>query len=122
MQNVSKELQQQRLKDIIFLNIIVFYYPVVSIIAKFASRYEFASINFIKLYLLQVFAIGIYAILWQRAIKKFPLSLAYSNKALTIVYNMFWACLFFNEKINIQNVIGALIILIGIWVVVKDDK
>lgn len=110
------------IKDIIFLNLIILYYPFISIIAEIASGYELMSSSFIKFYILEIIAIGIYAVLWQRAIKKFPLSLAYSNKAIVIIYNMFWAYILFKEQITLNNIIGSVIILIGTWVVVRDDK
>lgn len=110
------------IKDIIFLNLIILYYPFISIIAEIASGYEIMSPSFIKFYILEIIAIGIYAVLWQRAIKKFPLSLAYSNKAIVIIYNMVWAYILFKEQITLNNIIGSVIILIGTWVVVRDDK
>ncbi|ASW42454.1 DMT family transporter [Clostridium isatidis] len=117
--NIDKK--KYNFKDIIFLNAIIFYYPIVSILAKVASQHEIFSIDFIKWYFLQLVSIGIYAILWQKAIKNFDLSFAYSNKALVIIYNLFWAAILFNETITIKNVVGSIIILIGIRVMVKDE-
>lgn len=110
------------IKDYVFLNLIILYYPIISIIAEVASNYPILSEEFIKFYTLEILAIGVYAILWQKAIKRFPLSLAYSNKALVIVYNLFWASVLFKEQITLSNIIGSIVILLGIWVVVKDDK
>lgn len=119
----SNEMENKiNIKDIIFLNLIILYYPFISIIAEIASGYELMSLSFIKFYIVEIIAIGIYAVLWQRAIKKFPLSLAYSNKAIVIIYNMFWAYILFKEQITLNNIIGSVIILIGTWVVVRDEK
>lgn len=121
MENLNVNKKKHKFKDIVFLNSIIFYYPIVSILAKIASQYDVFSINFIKWYFLQVVCIGVYAILWQKAIKNFDLSFAYSNKALVIIYNLFWASILFNETITIKNIVGSIIILVGIRVMVKDE-
>lgn len=115
------EKKSWKIKKYVLLHLLVLYYPVVSILAKFASHYEVLSLNFILIYALQLFCIGIYAVLWQRVIKNFELSVAYSTRALVVIYNMFWAYIIFCEKITFKNILGSLIILLGIWVVTKND-
>ena len=66
--------------------------------------------------------LGIYAIFWQQILKIFSLTTAFLNKAVTIVWGMIWGALFFSEEIKINMIIGAIIVLIGIVLVVKDSE
>ena len=64
--------------------------------------------------------LGIYAIFWQQILKKFTLTTAFFNKAVIVIWGMIWGTLFFKEKITLNMIIGAIIVLIGISLVVKD--
>lgn len=90
--------------------------------AKFASGYEFLSLPFIGFYGLEILFLGIYALLWQQMIKRFELSVAYVNRATTLLWAMVWAALIFKEVVTIKNVLGVVIILIGIVVVNQDEQ
>ena len=120
--NNTAKLKQNNIKHLIALQAITLYYPVISIVAKIASGYKMLSFNFIFFFGLELFSIAIYSFFWQMVIKHFKLSTAYSYRALVVIYNMFWAYVIFNETITINNIIGSVIILFGIWVVVSDDK
>ena len=78
-------------KDIICLQMVIVIFTVSSVIAKFASGQEFLSVKFIVFYGLEIVVLGIYAILWQQAIKKIDLSIAYANKAMGVLWSMIWA-------------------------------
>lgn len=65
--------------------------------------------------------LGIYAIIWQQIIKRVDISIAYANKATNIFWSMMLASLFFKEQISIKNIIGVIIIFIGVLVVNKHD-
>jgi drug/metabolite transporter (DMT)-like permease len=54
-------------------------------------------------------------------LKKFSLFVAYSSKGIVILWGLIWAVLFFQEKIKINNIIGAVIIIIGIVLVSKNE-
>ena len=66
--------------------------------------------------------LGIYAVVWQQIIKKLPLTLAYANKAVTVIWGLIWGLLFFGEKITPLKVIGAVIVITGIAVYAFSDK
>ncbi len=80
------------------------------------------SKGFILYYGLEIFILGIYAILWQQIIKKFQLTVAYVNRAVALLWSLLWSVIFFKETITLNNVVGAVIIIIGIVVVNSDDK
>ena len=54
-------------------------------------------------------------------IKRFPLVTAFSNKAITVVWNMVFGALFFHETITLKSVIAALIVIAGVILVVTSD-
>ncbi len=95
-------------------------YSFVSVLAKYAS----AQSDFVVMaaYLIgEIFLLGVYAVLWQQALKKFPLVVAMSNKGVTVVFSLIWSALLFQEEITIINILGTLMILIGIWMVSTDE-
>ena len=67
-----------------------------------------------------VFTLGLYAIVWQQVIKNIDLSVAYANKGTSIIWTLIWSVMLFNEKLQFKNILGALIIIIGIMVINYD--
>ena len=58
--------------------------------------------------------LGIYAIGWQQVIKRMPLTSAYANKAVTIVWGIIWGALLFHESVTPLKLLGAAIVLVGV--------
>ena len=76
--------------SIAFLQAIIVVYTLSGIAAKFASGFEFLSFEFIACYGAEIFALGIYAILWQQVLKKFDKVIVPSEntkKLFNEVYN-----------------------------------
>ena len=111
-----------KIKQLIILQAIIMIYTLSSVVAKFASGEEFLTFKFIVFYGLEILILGIYAILWQQIIKKFDLSIAYANKAMSLLWSLLWAILFFKESITVKNVIGVVIVIICTIIVNSDDK
>lgn len=53
-------------------------------------------------------------------IKKFSLTTAFFNKAVTIIWGMLWGSMFFKEAITWNMILGTIVVLIGVGLVVKD--
>ena len=83
---------------------------------------ELLSIKFFLLYGGIVLILGIYAIVWQQIIKYMPLSTAYANKAITVVWGILWGVLFFQETVSWNMIIGAIVVIIGVIIVVTSDE
>ena len=64
----------------------------------------------------------IYAVLWQQVLKKIPLSVASANKAVTIIWGIIFGKIVFDEKIKWNMVLGALIILAGIFILLTEKE
>ena len=100
----------------ILLQISFLIYSCSSIVAKLASGNEVMSLKFILFYGLEVVILGVYAILWQQVIKKFELSVAYANKAVTLLWALLWSVLIFHEKLQWNHIAGVAIVIVGIVV------
>lgn len=89
--------------------------------SKAASGFPVLSMPFCLLYGCSLGFLAAYALIWQQILKRFPLTTAYSNRALVTVFGMIWGIIFFQEKITAGMVVGSVCILIGIRIVVNAD-
>lgn len=110
------------IKDYIFLHAILIMYSLGGVFSKSAAQHEFLSFGFILFYGLVLANLFVYAILWQQALKRLPLTTAFANKSITVVWGMLWGILFFREKISLFMIIGAAVIVFGIYLVVTDHE
>lgn len=111
-----------RLKTFISLHLLFLFYSFIAVVSKIASRYFFLSYKFVVYYGIELVMIVIYAYFWQKVIKKVSLGVAFSNKGIVILWTLLWSSLFYKEEIRINQIAGVLIIIIGIILVVKNDK
>lgn len=107
-------MKNKKIGTFITLNLLLLLYSLISIFSKLAAGHSFLSIQFIIYYLAIILCLGIYAIGWQQVIKKLPLTIAYSNKAITVIWGLVFGVLFFSEKITLNKIIGIIIIVIGV--------
>ena len=118
--NNTQKAKKLTIKLLILLQAAVCIYTVSGIAGKFASKYDFLSFGFIICYGIEIFILGIYALIWQQIIKRVDISIAYANRAVAIFWSMLWAVIIFGEAVTLQNIIGVIIIVIGTWMVNKD--
>ena len=108
-------------KTILALNILLMFFSLGGIFSKLASKQSFLSLKFILCYGSLLFIMFVYAIGWQQIIKRLPLMMAYANRAVTIVWGIIWGLLFFNEKLNVGKIIGAVIVIAGVLLYVTES-
>ena len=101
-------------KTYIALHLFLMIYSISGIISKLAANHPFLSPAFILLYALEILILAFYAIGWQQFIKRMPLSVAYANKAVTVVWGCIWGVLIFKEHLSVGKVVGGLMVLCGI--------
>lgn len=106
----------------VLLHALLLLYAISDIMSKLASGREFMSVSFILLYGCVIGILGVYAIFWQQILKKIPLITAYANKSVTIIWGMIFGALLFEEQIRWNQVLGALIIIVGVYFVVLEDE
>lgn len=106
----------QKIKHIVLLQLAVVIYTFSGVMAKLASAHKDNLFLLLLFMGLEVVILGVYAIFWQQLIKHFDLTVAYANRAMAILWSLVWAALFFKEKITLKNMIGVLIVLVGILI------
>lgn len=105
------------------LQISILIYTLAGIAGKFASMEDGITIKFMALYLGEIVILGLYAIIWQQVIARIDLSIAYANKGAALVWSLIWAIAIFEETVTVWNIIGIVIVIIGIALVNgKDDN
>ena len=107
---------------LIILHIELILLSLSGVCSKMAAQNEFLSFWWLFWYALVILNLGVYAIVWQQIIKHLPLSTAYANKAITIVWGILWGFIFFQEQIKWNMLVGAAIAIVGVIVVVKSDE
>ena len=80
------------------------------------------SVGFFLLYGGMLAALVVYAFGWQQVIKHLPLTTAYANKAITVVWGILLGFLLFGESITPRQFIGAAVIIVGIVLFVRADN
>ncbi len=110
------------IKDILFLQAIVVIYTFNGVLAKMSAKTEPMTFNFFAFYVAEVAVLGVYAILWQQMIKKFQLSVAYANRAMSILWSALWSIVFFHEKLTVKGMCGILLVLAGTILVNMDPE
>lgn len=114
-----------RIKDYIQLHLNILLFSLTSVFSKAASvRYNRNGLHdtllFVFLFLMLANC-GIYALAWQRVIKKFQLNVAYANRTIYLIWSQVWALLIFKENLSVNNIIGLVIVFIGVLVVVTNE-
>lgn len=115
----------KKTKNYIQLHLNILLFSLTSVFSKLASvQFNRGGLKNPLLYLflfLMAANCGIYAIAWQKVIKKFSLSTAYANRSVYLIWSQVWAVMIFHESLSGKNIIGLLIVLIGVMVVQKYE-
>lgn len=111
-----------KISSILFLLITNLIYATVGIYTKLASQQEFLSWKYLLAFVGAIGVIGVYAILWQQIIRRIELSTAYMFKGTTIIFTMLFAHWLFGEQITWNNIVGAIIIIVGIVLFAYNPK
>ena len=98
-----------------------FLFSFSAVFLKTASGYESFSIPFLFFWGLALFILFAYAILWQIILQKFPLSTAFANRGIVVVWGIIWGMIIFGEQINFGKVFAAILIVTGIVILGKAN-
>lgn len=109
------------LKQLLFLQGAVIIYTLSGIMAKLASSSE-GAFGLFLFFGLDLFFLGIYALAWQQLIKHLPLSVAYANRAMALLWSALWAKLFFREIMGIKQLVGIGMVILGILMVNSRER
>lgn len=90
--------------------------------SKMAANQSFLSFGFCLYFGLVLVIMFVYAIVWQQILKRMPLTVAYANRPVTLIWGMVWGALIFKERITWNMILGAGIIFLGICLVVSEHE
>ena len=104
----------ERTKWLLITQLMLLFYSMGGICSKMASNEKLFSIRFLIYYGILLLILFIYAIGWQQILKRLPLTTAFSNKAVTVVWGIVWGFIFFGEQVSLLKAIGAVLIIVGV--------
>lgn len=114
------------LKDIFLLQLAVGIYSINTVVGGFVgnslNENGVFSATTIGLLFLEVFVLGVYAVLWQQLIGRFQLSIAYANKAMTLLWSLMWSIILFHEDVTAFKVIGVVMVMAGTVILNTDPS
>lgn len=96
-------------------------YALSSVFSKLASGHAFLSADYVLSLSGVLLAMGLYAVLWQKVLSWLPLGRAYLCKSTTIVFLLCISRFVFGEPLTVNNVLGCLLIMVGLAVLVWKD-
>lgn len=109
-------------KTFVGLHFLLMVYSMSSIFSKLASGETFLSFKFCLYYGVVIALLGMYAIGWQQIIKRMPLTTAFANKAVTVVWGIVWGVIFFKESITLGKLVGAALVVAGVILFASADR
>lgn len=109
---------------VLILYVSAFIFSFAGVITKWmgmvAKSEQIISIKMFCLSVILASVYIIYAIIWQYVLKYMSLTMAYMIKSTTIIWSIVWAKLFFNQKLTGFNLVGILLLIIGINILQKE--
>ncbi|MBQ9027330.1 MAG: hypothetical protein IJ110_01050 [Lachnospiraceae bacterium] len=109
--------------NIIILAIVaVFMESLTSPCLKLGGRYPFMSPGYIAWFCLAVAILGFYAVCWQLILEKLPLTTAYLRRGFSYILIFVWATLIFHEAITWKQILGIMVITLGMVISISDEK
>ena len=103
------------------LHLLLLLFAFTTVLSKLAAGEDFLSLRFCLLFGGEFALLGIYALGWQQILKRLPLTVAYANKAVTLVWSLVFGALLFHEQVQPKQVIGCALAVAGVVLFVKAD-
>ena len=105
----------------LLLHFAILLFSFTSVFAKSAANaYNDGGLTdrmFLLFCFLMIMNCVVYALFWQIVIKKVPLNVGYANRSVYLIWSQIWAISFFGEHLTVKNIIGLIIVMIGVIVV-----
>lgn len=109
------------LKNMLLLHAGLLVFSLSGVCLKLASQFDFLSVSNLLYYGLALALMGVYAIVWQVVLRRFPLAFAYANKGVGQIWVLLWSVVIFHETISLKTIIGAGIIILGVLLLRPND-
>ena len=108
-------------RALIGLHLLLAVYSLSDVCSKTAAGAPFMSFRFLFFYGCVLGLLGVYAIGWQQVIRRLPLTVAFANRAVTVVWGIVWGVLFFQEQVSGLRLAGAVLIMAGVVLFARAD-
>ena len=108
-------------RALIGLHLLLAVYSLSDVCSKTAAGAPFMSFRFLFFYGCVLGLLGVYAIGWQQVIRRLPLTVAFANRAVTVVGGIVWGVLFFREQVSPLRLVGAALIMAGVVLFGRAD-
>ena len=106
----------------VLLHILLAVYALSGVFSKLAAGERVLSCRFCLFYGLLLLLLGVYAIGWQQIIKRMPLTKAFANKAVSVIWACIYGMIFFHETITVGKAVGGLLTIAGVILFAFSDK
>ena len=103
------------------LHLLLFLFAGTTVLSKLAAGEEFLSPRFCLFFGGEFVLLGVYALGWQQILKRLPLTVAYTNKAVTLVWSMVFGALLFHESVSLKQILGCVLVVLGVVLFVRAD-
>jgi drug/metabolite transporter (DMT)-like permease len=120
--NKQKKTKGAALPLLVLLHGSLLFSSLSGVCSKMAARQQLLSLPFFFWYGLVLVIMFGYAVVWQQVLKRMPLTVAYANRPVSLVWGMLWGSLIFQERITWNMILGAGVIFAGICLVVTSDE
>lgn len=113
-----------RPRVLLALHLLLMLFSFSGVLSKMASQHALMNGEFILCYGGMICVLGVYAVGWQQVIKRLPLTTAYANRAVTVIWGIVWGALLFQEDLAWQKIVGAVVVLLGVvmFATAKDGE
>ncbi|MDD5309566.1 MAG: hypothetical protein PHU25_19790 [Deltaproteobacteria bacterium] len=112
--------------SLIFVMLSLIFQAMAGVMGKQASlaleSFSLSGVLHNPFYFGVLFCLGLQAVTWQLALRRFPLFYAYLFMSLIYPLLLVSSHFIFNEEITIANVIGSAVIIAGVVVLSTDAK
>ncbi len=105
----------RKINNIIKLHLLFFVFSLTGIFSKYASQSEFLSTSYLTNMFFVLVIFMAYAFFWQSVLAEMPVSTAYAQRSILIIWGLVWGTFIFTETINLKMIIGGILILFGLY-------
>lgn len=116
MYNINKT---ENFKNYFFLLICILSQSISVVFSKLAaiSNQSLLFLVFDKFYILSILFLAIQAFFWQKVLRVNAISSVYPSMTLVNLFLLFWSYYIFGNHIYMNEIVGIIIILIGIIII-----
>ncbi len=120
--NALQSNRKSKILTYIALHILLLFLSLSGVCSKLAGKHEFLSFEFCLYFGLMVLILGVYTIVWQQILKRIPITTAFCNKAVNVIWGMLWGYVIFEETLKLSMFIGGFLVIVGVVLVVTDNE